>query len=159
MLKAWLYFCPLFHCKCNFVKGVSLWKYVHTPWQPDVLGCRPSGFWGITPCWWVLKSGKCTAPVASGWAYLMEGIWFWLERYLNLYSLREVIRYLQTCSMLKKKKKKKMLDVILMYLYKVPPFYFILCTIYRFKQNSSVSHDMLKCHWRHDTNMTCPDSW
>lgn len=31
-----------------------------------------------------LKSGNITGPVASGSAYLMEGIWLWLERYLNI---------------------------------------------------------------------------
>lgn len=30
-----------------------------------------------------LKSGNITGPVASGSAYLMEGIWSQLERYLN----------------------------------------------------------------------------
>lgn len=30
-----------------------------------------------------LKSGNITGPVASGSAYLMEGIWLRLERYLN----------------------------------------------------------------------------
>lgn len=34
VVEAWLCFCAFFHCECYFVRGISLWKYGHTTWQP-----------------------------------------------------------------------------------------------------------------------------
>lgn len=98
-LKAWLYFCPLFHCKCNFVRDVGLLKCVHTPRQPArCAGLQAPQFLGLTPSPHGFKEWKSTGHVASGSAYLMEGIWSRLERYFNFtfIHLENILEYLQT---------------------------------------------------------------
>lgn len=93
---------------------------------------HPLSSWGKTPRPRGFKEWKYTVPVASGSAYLMEGIWLQLGKYLNFKYIHWENKYLQTYVVCKNKT--KLLDMILMYLYRAPPFYFILCTIYRFKE-------------------------
>lgn len=62
--------------------------------RPDVLGCRPPPLWVKSPpslhptsfppsCYTDLKSGNFRGLAASGSAYLLEGIWSWLEKVLK----------------------------------------------------------------------------
>lgn len=46
----------------------------------------------------------------------------------------------------------------LMYLYKFPPFYFICAPFIDLRKRSRCIHNMLKCHWCHDSNIN-PDGW
>lgn len=105
LLKAWLYFCPLFHCKCYFVRGcqlmemcahslaASLMCWASGPPASGVKHSPPRGF----------KEWSHTGPVAFGSAYLMEGIWLQLESYLNIFI--EKSKYLQTYVVCLEKKK------------------------------------------------------
>lgn len=67
VLEAWLYFCPLFHCKCYFVK----WHQFMEMGAHSLTACLMCGtvgpqFLGCNTLLVDLKSGNITRPVASG---------------------------------------------------------------------------------------------
>lgn len=145
VLEAWLCFCAFFHYECCFVRASAYGNMVTlTGSQADALSC-----WLHCPGYY-----SCLLEWKDYWScgysstYLMEGILLRLGRYLNTSNWTTFKRII--C--------KNKCWLILMYLYKVPHFYFILCTIYWFEETVICIHNVFKCHWCHDSNIN-PNKW